>query len=213
MTNRSKIALAVAIACSTGLTACGDLPNNRSLYSVNQPVVEHRNFTFDLNAPGGTVPISEQRRLADWFETMHLRYGDRIAVDGGMANSRARDDVAGIAGRYGMLLSDGAPVTEGFVQPGIVRVVITRARASVPGCPDWSDHYITTLENATSDGYGCAVNGNYASMVADPEHLLHGAQGTGETVVMSSSKAIETYRAAIPTGKAGLPAISTQSGK
>ena len=49
-------------------------------------------------------------------------------------------------------------------------------------------------------------------MIADPEHLLHGAEGSGETVVMSSTKAIETYRAAEPTGKAGLPEVSSQSG-
>jgi pilus assembly protein CpaD len=52
------------------------------------------------------------------------------------------------------------------------------------------------------DGFGCAINSNFAAMVADPEHLLHGAEGTGETVVMSSTKAIESYREQAPTGKA-----------
>ena len=53
---------------------------------------------------------------------------------------------------------------------------------------------------------------SYAAMVADPQHLLEGATGSGETVVMSSTRAIETYRAATPTGAGGLPETSTQSG-
>ena len=42
-------------------------------------------------------------------------------------------------------------------------------------------------------------------------HLLHGAEGTGETVVMSSTKAIQTYREAEPTGADGLPQVNSQS--
>jgi pilus assembly protein CpaD len=94
-----------------------------------------------------------------------------------------------------------------------VRVVITRSRASVPNCPDWSTHLADYGTNTTSAGYGCAVNGNLAVMVADPEHLIHGASGTGDTVIMSSTKAIETYRDQKPTGANGLPAVSTESGK
>ena len=121
-------------------------------------------------------------------------------------------DVAAIAARHGLLLSNGAPVTAGFVEPGMVRVVVTRSRAYVPGCPDWSDRFASNLENRTSDDYGCAVNSNLAAMIADPEHLLKGAEGTGETVVMSSTKAIQSYRAQEPTGKGGLAATSSQSG-
>jgi pilus assembly protein CpaD len=56
------------------------------------------------------------------------------------------------------------------------------------------------------------VNSNLAAMVADPEHLLHGAQGTGETVVLTSSKAIDSYRVAKPTGELGLKQTSTENG-
>ena len=210
---RSKSALSAAIALSLGLSlsACGDRPNNTSLYSVKQPVVERSNYTLDVAAGAGGLTVPEQQRLAQWFEAMNLRYGDRVAIDGALANEAAREDVAAIAGRHGLLLSDGAPVTNGFVDPGMVRVVVPRSRAHVPGCPDWSDKYNANYENSTADGYGCAVNSNLAAMVADPEHLLHGAEGTGETVVMSSTKAIETYREAEPTGKAGLPEVSSQS--
>lgn len=211
MTNRTHCAFAAAIALSIGLGACtNDFPNNRTLYSTAQPVVERRNFALDLATAGDALSIPEQRRLADWFESMDLRYGDRIAVDGPLAGSGVRRDVSAIAGRYGLLLSDGAPVTEGFIQPGSVRVVVTRAHAFVPNCPDWSDHTTYTLDNATTDGYGCSINGNIAAMIADPEHLLHGAESRGDTVVMSSTKAIDSYRAQEPTGKGGLPKVSSQ---
>lgn len=210
---RSKSAAAAALALSLGLalSACGDSPNNRTLYSVKQPVVEHNNYTLDVAGGAGGLAIPEQQRLAQWFETMDLRYGDRVAIDSAVSNDAVRADVAAIASRYGILLSEGTPVTSGYVDPGKVRVVVTRSRAHVPGCPDWSDQVASNLRNATSDDYGCAVNANIAAMVADPQHLLRGAEGSGETVVMSSTKAIETYRAATPTGKAGLPAVSSQS--
>lgn len=210
---RRNTAVTAAIALSLGLalSACGDTPNNRSLYSVKQPVVERHNYTLDLASQASGLPVAEQQRLAAWFETMDLRYGDRVAIDGALVGDPVREDVAAMAARHGLLLSDGAPVTAGFVEPGTVRIVVTRSRAHVPGCPDWSDRMASNLDNRTSDDYGCAVNSNLAAMIADPEHLLKGAEGTGETVVMSSTKAIETYRAQEPTGKGGLPAVSTGS--
>ena len=158
MPTRMNRAASAAIALSLGLalSACNTaVPKNRSLYSVKQPVVERANYTLDLAATDAGLSIPEQGRLADWFSSMDLRYGDRIAVEDGTASAAVREDVAAIAGRYGLLISDGAPVTEGYVNP---------------------------------------VNGNMAAMIADPEHLLRGAAGTGETVVMSSTKAIKTYR-------------------
>jgi pilus assembly protein CpaD len=210
---RSQSAIAAVIALSLGLTlsACGDTPNNRSLYSVKQPVVERNNYTLDLASGASGLAVPEQQRLAQWFETMDLRYGDRVAIDGALSSDAVRDDIAAIAARHGILLSDGAPVTAGYVDPGMVRVVVTRSRAHVPGCPDWSDQYASNLSNATSDDYGCAVNSNLAAMIADPQHLLHGAEGSGETVVMSSTKAIETYREQAPTGQGGLKQVSSQS--
>lgn len=209
--NNSVIAAAIALSLGLSLSACGDTPNNRTLYSTKQAVVERSDYTLDLAAGASGLTVPEQQRLAEWFDTMNLRYGDRVAIDGAVGSDAVREDVAAIAGRHGLLLSEGAPVTEGFVDPGKVRVVVTRSRAHVPGCPDWSDHLASNLDNATADGFGCAINGNLAAMVADPQHLLHGAEGTGETTVMSSTKAIQTYRAQDPTGKGGLPAISSQS--
>ncbi|MGZ3245451.1 MAG: CpaD family pilus assembly protein [Croceibacterium sp.] len=209
----AAIALSLGLAMSACTTTGQGAPINQSLDSIKQPVVEHQTYALDVGATSSGLPIAEQRRLADWFESMNLQYGDRIGIDDAMASVAVRDDVGRIAGRYGLLVADGAPVTQGYVEPGKVRVVITRSHAFVPGCPDWTEHVVEHGNNATTQGYGCAVNGNLAAMIADPQHLLHGATGTGETVIMSSTKAIETYREAKPTGAAGLPAVSSESGK
>lgn len=206
------IAGAVALSLGLGLTACGQMPTNKSLYSVKQPVVERTNYTLDIRSGAGGLSIPERQRLAAWFESMNLRYGDRVSLEDPMMSPATRADVAAIASRHGILLSDGAPVTVGFVEPGSSRVVVTRSSASVPGCPDWSAQSDMTYTNATSPGYGCATNGNLAAMVASPEDLIAGQAGTGETVVMSSTKAIDSYRERPPTGTQGLKAPGTSEG-
>lgn len=196
-------ASAIALSLSVVLAGCGGMPTNRSLYSVHQPVVERTNYTLDVATGPGGLSYPEQRRLAGWFDAMDLRYGDRIAIDDPMQSSATRASVEQLAGKYGLLVSEDAPVTPGYVNAGTARVVLTRSTAHVPGCPDWSATSDANLGNATSTGYGCAVNGNMAAMVANPEHLLKGEEGTGETVVMSSTKAIQVYREAKPSGGGG----------
>lgn len=207
-----KLTGAIAVSLGLSLAACGGMPQNRSLYSTKQAVVERTNYALDVQADTGGLPLSEQQRVADWFETMDLRYGDRVALDDPTANGATREAVAKLAGRRGILLSEGAPVTVGYVEPGSARIIITRSSAHVPGCPDWSANSDMNYTNATSSNYGCAVNSNMAAMVANPEDLISGQQGTGETVVMSSSKAINSYREQAPTGEGGLAEAPTNPG-
>lgn len=209
---KSKLAGALAISTSLALTACGGMPENRSLYSAKQPVVERTSYVLDLATSPDGLSIAEQRRLADWFDTMDLRYGDRVSIDDPMASAATYETINQIAGRDGIIVSHGAPVTEGAVQPGQARVVITRSTASVPGCPDWSVKSEMNYTNGTHPGYGCAVNGNLAAMVANPEDLITGQRGTGETVVMSSTKAIDAYRSQAPTGTEDLANNGTSGG-
>ncbi|MFV0645260.1 MAG: CpaD family pilus assembly protein [Sphingomonadaceae bacterium] len=203
---------AIALTIGLSLSACGGMPENRSLYSTKQPVVERTNYTLDIAKGAGGLSIPEQRRLAEWFETMDLRYGDRVSLDDPGMSGSTREAVAGIAARHGILLSEGAPVTQGFVPSGMVRVVITRTDAEVPGCPDWSAKSQSNLTNGVYPNYGCAVNSNIAAMVANPEDLVNGQRGSGETIIMSSNKAIDTYREQEPTGKEGLKGGITQGG-
>ena len=208
--NRTAAAV-IALSLGVGLAGCAS--KNRSLDSVYQPVVQRTNYTLDVNAGPGGMSVPEQRRLADWFEALDLRYGDRVSIDDPMMNPGTRAAVEAVAGRHGLLVTRDAPPTPGYVGTGQARVVVTRTSAHVPGCPDWGTKLDTNWNNSTATGYGCAINGNLAAMVANPEHLVKGAEGTGETVVMSSTKAIDSYRAAKPTGEDGLKENSTESGK
>lgn len=204
-----KLAGALALSLGLALGGCGGMPTNQSLNSTKQPVVERSNYVFDVQTGQGGLDISEQQRLANWFDAMELGYGDRVSIDDPMVSKATRDAVAQLAGRHGILVEEGAPVTSGHVLPGQARIVLTRSTASVPGCPDWSAKSDMNYGNATYPGYGCAVNSNLAAMVANPQDLLEGQRGTGETVIMSSNKAISTYREQAPTGKDGLAESET----
>lgn len=205
LATNSKLISAVALSLGLAVAGCSTgVQNNPSLYSVKQPVVERTNFTLDVNTNRSGLSISEQQRLNGWFETMDLRYGDRVAIEDPSSNPAVADAINQLAGRYGLIVSNVAPTTSGALVPGQARVVITRSSASVPGCPDWSDQADNNYANSSSPGYGCAVNSNLAAMIADPEDLLEGKEGTGETVIATSNRAIQTYREAAPTGAAGL---------
>lgn len=199
----SKLAGVIAVSLGLALSGCGGMPTNKSLYSTKQPVVERTSYAMDLNATQEGLTIPEQQRLNGWFEAMDLSYGDRVSLDDPLASEATRDDVAAIAGRYGILLADTAPMTSGAITPGNVRVVLTRSTAYVPGCPDWSAKSDMNYRNATHPGYGCATNSNFAAMVANPEDLIQGQKGTGETVLMSSTKAIDSFREREPSGNGG----------
>lgn len=199
-----RVSGAIVLSLGLILAGCAGMSANRSLYSVHEPVIERTNYTLDLTTGPGGMPLSEQRRLAGWFDAMKLRYGDRIAIDDPVKSGVTRAAIEDLVGKSGLLLSDEAPVTPGYVNAGTVRVVLTRSTATVPGCPDWSTKSAANPMNATSHGYGCAVNSNMAAMIANPEHLIRGEDSPGETVIMSSTKAIDQYREATPTGSAGL---------
>ena len=207
----SSVAL-VAVALT--LSACGPETyrltpvSNPSLYSANQPVVQRTDFVLDVASSGG-VPASEKARLADWFESLNLGYGDRVYVDGaGYADARSRADVAEVAADYGLLLSNGAPVSAGAAAPGMVRVVVSRATASVPGCPVWEDEQVGAPER-TATNYGCATNSNLAAMVADPNDLVLGQEGAGVRDNVQGSKAVKLYRDRAPTGAGNLKSEKT----
>jgi len=206
-----KAPAALALSLGLALSACGGMAGNRSLDSVHQPVVEKTNYVLDLTTGPGGLSVPEQRRLADWFDAMSLKYGDRIYIDDPLASGATRAAVEGVAARYGMLLNEGAPVTQGYLNAGTARVVVVRAVASVPGCPDWRDNSDTNFANATSHGFGCAVNSNIAAMVADPNHLVKGATGTGETVIANSNKAIDAFRE--KAAKAGVVTSNSSKGE
>ncbi len=200
------ILLASAVAgCQTPGPALAD----RGVESVNTPVLARSTFVVDLAAPGGILPSSEVARLDGWFRGLDLGYGDSIYVDGPYSDT-ARAQVAEVAGAYGMLVQAAAPVTAGAVPDGNVRVVVSRTRAEVAGCPNWSVPSQPNWENRSMSNYGCGVNSNLAAMVADPQDLFHGREGTAVGDAITATKAVDFYRKQAPTGKDGLQEVNTQ---
>lgn len=209
-----KIATWTVLALATSLAGCtGAAYSNRSLESVHQPVVRNNIYQFDLATTNGELPPSEEGRLQGWFDAMGVRYGDRIAIEDPSVygSERAQATVRSMVGRRGLLVSNDVPVTTGAVPPGHVRVVITRASATVPGCPNWDSKSAINVANATSSNYGCATNSNLAAMVADPNDLIKGARNESSDPA-AATRAIKTYRTKPQTGAGQLQGESTSGG-
>ena len=211
---------AALLALAAAVSACGPVTNgltpvsNPSLYSVNQPVVQRTDYVFDLSSTPSGIPSAEKARLADWFRTLRLGYGDRVSIDeaAGYADPRSRQDVAEIAGDFGILVDQGAPVTAGTVQPGSGRVVVSRTTASVPGCPIWEDEIVGAPER-TSTNFGCATNSNLAAMIADPNDLVLGQTASGGGDPADAAKSVQVYRSRTPSGTGGKLKTESAGGK
>jgi pilus assembly protein CpaD len=195
--------IALVAALAAGASAHAE-EMNKSLYSVNQPVVQRSDYAIDLRAQGGSLDPYEEERLEGWFRSLQVGYGDRVFVEG----QDGREGVARAASRYGLLLSDGYPITTGQVQPGSVRVIVSRATASVPGCPDWKGR---SGAGSTSPNYGCATNSNLAAMIADPNDLVLGQSTHGGADPYTSTRAVDAYRRRAPSGSSG--EVKTESAK
>jgi len=200
---RSKLLI---IALSSAAAACTTAPEqqaDRGVASVNVPIVTRADYVFDAAAPAGALAPGEAERLDSWFRGLDLGYGDTVYVDGGPA---AAGQVAGIAGTYGILVTPGAPVNAGVIPAGTARVVVSRNRAIVPNCPNWSRPAAPDPENHSMSNFGCAVNSNIAMMVANPQDLVHGREGNGVGDTLTAAKAVQFYRATPPSGTKGLQA-------
>jgi pilus assembly protein CpaD len=177
---KANIIMTAALAFTlAGCGAMGATGANTSMYSVNQPVVERTNYAIDVNLDGYSgMSAAERARVSDWFSALKLGFGDRIAIDygdNGLGGS-AQNDVADLASMHGMVISDTAPVTAGNIAPGTARIVVTRSKASVPDCPNWSKTTEANFNSSNHPNYGCATNSNLAAMVADPEDLVRGRE-------------------------------------
>jgi pilus assembly protein CpaD len=210
MASRTLVLLA-----SAALAGCGHTPHDlpaRGLAATNVPVVSRADYVFDAAAPTGALGYGEAARLDAWFRSLGLAYGDTIYVDGGGADT-ARAEVSQLAGSYGLMVASGAPVTASAVQPGSVRVVVSRMVATVPNCPNWSTPAQPNFNNESMSNLGCAVNANLAAMVADPQDLVRGREGDRVTDAVTAARGVDLYRSTAPTGSKGLDAIDTKEDK
>lgn len=190
---RSTFACVLLASALAGCATPGANPAARGVESINAPVLTRATFAFDAVAPGGYLPPEEIARLDGWFRSLELGYGDRIYLDGAYSDS-ARAQVAELAGRYGMMVSPAAPITAGLVPAGHLRVIVSRNRAEVAACPNWSAPSQPNFDNAMMSNFGCAVNSNVAAMVANPEDLFNGRSGPAASDGVAGAKAVQMYR-------------------
>lgn len=205
---RSKLFI---IVLGAGLAACNapDMPR-QGMSAVHVPVVSRTNYVFDAAAPGGALAPGEAARLDAWFRTLDVRYGDSVFVDG-FDVGPARGQVAELAGNYGLLVSAGAPITVGEVQPGAVRVIVSRAEATVPNCPDWRRNPSQpNFNNQSMSNFGCSVNSALATQIANPEDLIYGQEGVGVADTRTATKPVNVYRTTPPSGTKGLTDVNTK---
>ncbi|MDB5686581.1 MAG: hypothetical protein JWR77_1170 [Rhizorhabdus sp.] len=175
---------------------------NRSVDSTHLPVIQRNDYTLDV--PADRLDTATRDRVLAWFEAIRLGYGDRIGIDASATeNDEASPLIAALAGRFGLLVSRGAPVTAGAIAPGSLRIVISRSSASVPDCPDWRQLSQPNFTSSTTSNYGCGIASTMAAMIANPEELVHGAQGDAGDA-QTAIKAIHDWRAADSTAKSGL---------
>ncbi|HEX7822245.1 MAG TPA: CpaD family pilus assembly lipoprotein [Sphingobium sp.] len=200
------LALGIVLAAASPAMARQKTPVNRGLESTNQPVVQRTDFVFDATPDGSSgLSRSERQRVLDWFDAIALGYGDRVSIagEGTYGSVGVSGAVADLVGQYGLLMAEGAPRTVGDAPSGAVRIVVSRSTASVPGCPNWGNRFEADIQGGLSSEYGCAVNGNLAAMVANPEDLVQGRQNRSGLRGVTSSRAINAYRNAAPSGGGG----------
>lgn len=202
--------IATALTPLLSLGACtGNGAVNRGLESVHQPVVARKDYVFDVATSGTALAPGEAQRLAGWMRSVAVGYGDRIAIDDPHGDRGIHDDVQAQAARYGLLVSDDAPVTGAPIAPGTVRVVVSRMTATVPGCPDYSRNGSNEFLGSATSNYGCATNSNLAAMVANPTDLVRGQPGSNVTDQAQATRAIDAYRRGAAVGTGGAAGGST----
>ena len=203
--------IAALAAPALMLGGCGTL--NRGVDSIKQPVVSRADYVFDAQSTTAGLAPGEANRVAGWLAAMKLRYGDTVSVDDpNPYGSRARSEIATIVESYGLRLADRAPITNAPMAAGMVRVALTRATASVPGCPDFMRSGSSEFEGSTTSNFGCASNATMAAMVANPFDLVRGQPGAETADPITTTRAINTYRSATPTGGGGTQTKSESTG-
>ena len=75
---RRYSAAALALSLGLAISACNQPPVNSSLNSTKQPVVERSNFTLDVATNAAGLPVPEQRRLVDWFDSLDLKHMEKL---------------------------------------------------------------------------------------------------------------------------------------
>lgn len=202
--------LLCALVAALPLAACGEY---RGLETVHQPVVAQTDYALDLLAGPDGLGGGEAERLRGWLDVLAPSAGAMIAIDDPASSPVARAQIAALASARGLRLASGATSHGDTPPPGTLRVVVTRAVASVPSCQaPGAAATLVNFDAHTSGAFGCAINGTLAAMIADPNDLIRGKSDDGVGAAVTGAKAIGVWRKAAPTGGGGTVVKSESTG-
>ena len=194
-----KVAFLAAAALGT-LAACQPAGTQHAEVSASHvPTVSRSVMTHDLSYDGAEqFSVNELAELNEWLSSVEVRYGDRISFDdanpiGSTARQRA---VAALIGQRGLLLRENGPVTDPPLGEGTARVVVVRAVASVPECPNHARKSNPEMQGSLTSNYSCASASNLAAMIADPNDLVAGKSYTGSPANTDKSEGLPSGSAA-----------------
>jgi pilus assembly protein CpaD len=157
-----RLPRAAALLFAGILSACATLPADRPETALSRIVLERE--VRDI-----ALADTDLEGLRAFIAREGTRPGDSYAVlAGGTADASAmvREIASATGGR--------AVVTVGGSPPGRVGIRLTRVRATVRGCPDWSDAG-EDFTNRPFSNFGCADAVNLAAHLADPNDLYAGS--------------------------------------
>ncbi|MGB3722647.1 MAG: CpaD family pilus assembly lipoprotein [Pacificimonas sp.] len=174
-----KIAFTIAAtAAAISLSAC-NTPGTASprLASEHVPTVTQTVMTHDMGyAAGGGFSRADMQEFSEWLDSVDARYGDRISIDDANPAGQAlrAATISREIGSRGLMLKAEGPVTAPDVTNGVARVVLVRAVASVPECPDHRRKSNPEYGASKTSNYGCSLTSNIAAMIADPNDFISG---------------------------------------
>lgn len=160
--------------------------------------IRHVQLTHDMTFAAGSAGLTaaEIKRLDDFVARQQVGYGDTVAVQ--VSGDDPRLDARRAAAVVERLARAGIGAERSAIPaPTGLRVVVSRAVAVPPACPDWrkpaSDG---DPSNTPMSNLGCANLRNFGLMIADPSELIAGrpsTSGQGEPLAAG----VQRYR----TGK------------
>lgn len=184
---RSVLVLAVL-----GLLAgCLETPAPPHAVLPRQPIAKQVQFAHPVVfAPGSAALLPDQgQALTTFLNSARVGEKDRLAlvarpaaaVSGlpagqahryqALAGNRARTVAAQLAAR-GLKVAPTPQWLPLAAAPREGVVLVVERIVAVPlGCPDWTRPSAGNYENALTSNYGCAVSGNLARMIANPDDL------------------------------------------
>ena len=196
MTKVSRLYVHIISAIAlVGLAGCKQNTGNPSLNIQYAPRISTEEILYDMRFNANNDMTALQVKTHEAFlRGLGLRYGDRIFIDDpepdGARERRAL--VAALLAKYGLIPENENVVTNGFIAPNAIRIVVRRARAAVNNCPSWSDSVSINKGVNMMNNTGCATASNMAAMVADPNDLVDGRSYKGSEA-QSIVKAVKAY--------------------